>query len=523
MFKTLTKRSLMQPIKNKKSLRIIAIIIASLAFLISLFFNELNLYHLRKDSLELRHNSTIITADDASYLNPAKNFIEKGEFKGNMLGRGAYFLRPPAYSFLIIGLSYISDYQSSITLLKYLQLTLFSISVYLLFFIAIKYIGSIKIAIVIALIYGTTNIASIFLYYTLTEGITPALLIFFIYFLIKAREEKREKNKLIFYYISALIFSFMFITRPFLGVLGIAFPFFIFKDFWKKQKKLWIQLFIIGIISSSGMIFWQIRNYKIAGEFVGLHPIYYAENSQSSFRPTHQAFWNLAKGWGETGSNFHSYMDKFWENTISGNADNSNVENIINSLPNDVTETLGRERFRDMFNNYQSSILYQKYYIENNLAMPNKIPELELKTISQIETLERDFKSKFWFRYYVVSPLKAFKEISFHSNLSLYIFQKTYRGNWLMEALRLFCFSVHSLAFILLIFSLLHKTPMEYKSIFSFALLIYVFYLIFVQRGVEERYTLPILSLVLISFGKTINSIYLWVKKDRLIRIGKIL
>lgn len=484
-----------------------AIIIALLSLISAYAFNELNLHWLRKDAVELRYDETVITADDYSYIRPAQNFLELGEFRSNTVGNGAYLLRSPGYSSLYVATGYFFEKETAVKTVKTIQLLLFSLSIYCLFFIAYNYINSKKIAILITGIYGVSNIASGFLYYTLTEGITPAIVIFFIFFLIKAKNESQQKRKYVFYYLAAVIFSFLFVTRPVLGILGLVFPFFIYVDFWKRKKVFFTQLFLIGFIASSGMTAWQVRNYTITNEIVGLNPIYYPENSQSSFRPTHEALWDLCKGWGEIGANFHSYVGSFWSSAIHGNPSEEDITKIISSFPKEVVDKLGQERLEDMFRDYQLSILNQKYYYENKLPMPIEIPAIEVKTIHQIKALTSDFKHKFWFQYYISSPLKVFKEMAFHSNLSFYIFQKTYRGNLLMEAFRLFCFAIHALAFITLIASPFFKTPIHLKSIFSYALLIYVFYLIFVQRGIEERYTLPILPLVLVSFGYFIKKL----------------
>ncbi|RYM31449.1 hypothetical protein ERX46_16200 [Brumimicrobium glaciale] len=478
-----------------------AILISLLSLISAFAFNELNIHFLKKDSVELRYNETVITADDVSYIRPAQNYLEIGELKNNMVGDGSYFLRPPGYSSLFVFYGSFLEIENAVKAVKTTQLILFALSVYCLFFIAFGYIKSKKIAILITGIYGVTNLASGFLYYTLTEAITPALVIFFVFFLMRAKEENRHKAKLLFYYIAAAIFSFLFITRPVLAILGLAFPFFIYADFWKRKKQFFTQLILVGLIASSGMIVWQVRNYNITNQIVGLNPIYYPENSQSSFRPTHEALWDLCKGWGEIGADFHSYVGPFWSSAIHGNASQEDIDKIISHFPDEVVEKLDRNKIETMFSNYQLSIENQKYYYENRLPMPQEIPEIETKTILQINELTADFKKEFWFQYYISSPIKVFKELAFHSNLSFYIFQKTFRGNFLMEGFRLFAFSIHVLAFVTLIFSLFFKTPIHLKSIFSYALLIYVFFLIFVQRGIEERYSLPILPLVLVSFG----------------------
>ena len=485
----------------------IAIVISLLSLISAFAFNELNIHILKKDGIELRYHETVITADDVSYIRPAQNYLETGELTNNMFGNGSYFLRPPGYSSLFVFYGSFLEMENAVKAVKTSQLLLFSLSIYCLLFIAFGYIKSKKIAILITGIYGITNLASGFLYYTLTEAITPALVIFFVYFLMRAKEENRQKTKLVFYYIAAIIFSFLFITRPVLAILGLVFPFFIYADFWKKKKQFFTQLIFVGLIASSGMIIWQVRNYNITNQIVGLNPIYYPENSQSSFRPTHEALWDLCKGWGEIGAKYHSYVGPFWSSAIHGNASQKDIDKIISHFPKEVAEKLEKDKLEVMFRNYQLSIENQKHYYENKLPMPQEIPEIEIKTIQQINELTANFKKEFWFQYYISSPIKVFKELAFHSNLSFYIFQKTFRGNFLMEGFRLFAFSIHVLAFVTLILSLFFKTQIYLKSIFSYSILIYVFFLIFVQRGIEERYTLPILPLVLVSFGYFILSL----------------
>lgn len=487
-----------------------ALFLAILSFISALIFNEINLNSLKKDGVNLRFNETVKTADDVSYLRPAQNYLETGEFKNNDAGNGSYFLRPPGYSSLYIFFGSFLEMENTVKAVKYIQLLLFGLSAYCLFFISLGFINSKKISILITVIYGVSNLASNFLYYTLTEAITPALVIFFVYFLIQAKAQNRLKTKLILYYISAIVFSFLFITRPVLAILGLAFPFFIYADFWKEKRLFFTQLILLGAIASSGMIFWQVRNYNISNQIVGLNPIYYPENSQSSFRPTHEALWGLCKGWGEIGADFHSYVGPFWISAIRGNASQQDIEKIISHFPNEVVYALEKDKLVEMFKHYQLSIENQKYYYENSLPMPQEIPEIEVKTIQLIKALTSEYKKEFWFQYHVYSPIKVFKELAFHSNLSMYIFQKTFRGNFFMEAFRLFAFSIHVMAFISLIFSPFSKVPIHLKSIFSYALIIYVFYLIYFQRGIEERYSLPVLPLILVSFGYSIK--ILWIK-----------
>lgn len=491
-----------------------ALIIALLSLLSAWSINEINLSALREDGVELRSNETVITADDASYIAPAQNLINSGELKNNLKDKSAYFLRPPGYSYWLI---LHGGVQTSLQLkiLKISQLLLFSLSVYCLFFIAFTYLNSKRFAIITTSIYGVSTIASGFLYYTLTEAITPALMIFFVFGLIAAKQQENIKRKQLIYLLSSLLFAFIFITRPVLGVFALGLLTFILIDFWKTKKQLIITTSAALLIAFTPMIAWQIRNSKIAREYVGLHPVYFNQHSASVFRPTHKALWKLCKGWGETGANFHGYFGEFWNAGIKGDTSLTQRRKMLAHFPSHVVKLLGEKQIDEMLMSYQKSILYQKKFFDNQAPMPLEIPMTEKQTISKIETLVAKYKSNLWFEYYIKSPLKVFKTLAFHSNLSLYVYQKTFRGNLIMEIFRIFAFAIHSCAFTLLILSLFSKRSIEYKSIFSFTLLIYVGYLIFIQRGIEERYTLPVFAMVLLGSAQIVQQFLYKIKKGR--------
>lgn len=496
-------------------MRKIAFIIALLSLLSAWSINEINLSALRKDDVKLRLNETIITADDVSYIAPAQNFLKSGELKNNLNDKSAYFLRPPGYSiWLILHGGVETAFQ--LKLLKFSQLLLFSLSVYCLFFIAFIYLTSKRLAIVTTSIYGISTIASGFLYYTLTEAITPALVIFFVFGLIQAKEQKNIKRKQLFYFLSSLLFAFIFITRPVLGVFALGLFAFLFVDFWSNKKQLIVNLSVASLIAFTPMAIWQIRNTKIADQYVGLHPVYFNQHSASVFRPTHKALWELCKGWGETGANFHSYFGEFWNAGIQGDTSLLQRQKMLAHFPNHVVDLLGEKEIDEMLRSYQSSMLNQKKYFDSKTSMPLEIPEIEKQTISKIEILVSKYKTDAWFEYYVKSPLKVFKTLAFHSNLSLYVYQKTFRGNLIMEALRIFAYAIHVIAFCFLILSLFAKKTIDYKSLFSITILIYVGYLIFIQRGIEERYTLPVFALILISSTQIVQQIFQKIKKGQI-------
>ena len=371
--------------------------------------------------------------------------------------------------------------------------------VFWIFYISQNLFKSKKTPYYIAIIYGVLPFTSGFIYYTLTEGIVPALLLYFIYLLLKADISNVLKIKRLYFLFSALVFAYLLIVRPQIGLFGILIPVFLLKNYFKYGlQKLLMKFVFFVLIAFSFTLIWQIRNYKLAGEYVGIHSIYHKDGN-SIYRPTLEAYWNFVGGWAQEGQTAHSYMVPMWEAAIKGDASQHYIDDALKTFPKKVVSYFGEERLTNVFRGYQATTLTKKKYYELNQAMPTELSEAELSLIKEFDQLTSEFKSKFWVDYYFVSPAKVFKTMAFHSNLSLYIFQETYRGNIIVETLRYFCFALHSLCFIALIISLMIIKQTDWRlgfiNLICFA---YVFYLIFFQRGIEERYTLPILSLLII-------------------------
>lgn len=471
--------------------------ICLLAFASAITVNQLNISKLPSESI--RKGQTVITNDDASYLRPAENFITTGVWKDNSIGTQSYFTRPPGYGILYYTCIKVAGLDNALTLLKTIQLILFSLSVYWIFHISQNLFKSKKTPYYIAILYGIFPFVSSFLYYTLSEGVAPALLLYFIYILFKADKIGVLKTKRIYFLAASLIFAFLLIVRPQLGLFGILLPVFLLKNYLKYgAKKIILTVVTYSLIALSFMLIWQVRNYSLTGKYVGVHSIYY-EDGNSIFRPTLEAYWSFVGGWAQEGQTAYNYLVPMWKAAINGNISEEYTEAAIKTFPEKVTTYFGKERLTNVLKKYQESILYQKQYYDKGISMPNEIPVIELEVIKEFDQLTNEFKSKFWVDYYFISPVKVFKTMAFHSNLSLFIYQNTYRGNILVEGLRYFCFAVHSLCFIMLLISLFILKQTDWRMGFiNLICFTYVFYLCYFQRGIEERYTLPILPLLII-------------------------
>jgi hypothetical protein len=478
-------------VKAKYYLPIVGSIIA---LLVSFLSNELNVSNIKNENASmLRNGITVSTADDVSYIAPAINLVENGILKNNDTGIHSYYERPPGYS-VFIAIFYYFDNCNWQFLVKYSQLFLFATASFLIYMIVFVASCNVKLSFVAQLIFGLSPIFYGFIYYTISEAITPQLVIVFLYFIILYK----KSSKLIFLIFSGIILSIIFSIRPVLVFLAII-PILLILYRYKFSIKTFATILLISTISFSSIIIWGVRNYSISSKIVSLHPIY--EPSQNSvFRPTHRALWNFVKLWGEDGAKFHSYIVPFWENNIDGRYNENEIQIIINSFPHWVIESVGKHNLTNTFQKYAQSIIYQREYYALSLAMPNDIPEIEKDVIKDFENYANIIKIKQPLKCFVVTPLLVFKKIAFHSNLSLYMFQNTYRGNFLVETLRVVYYIFHALMFLNVFFSVLYFRKNSLVFSISTSIILYLLLLMYVQIGVEERYTMPVLPLLYFLF-----------------------
>ena len=479
--------------------------IALLSLFAALFYNELNVKALRSEAperLEPKYN-WVKTADDASYLRPAENYYLHGVWKDNNPGRQSYFLRTPGYGYFRFMLMKIFGLEQSYFYFKFVQLFLFSISVVLLFHIAILLGLPDRYALIIETIYGLSPFAAGFLFYSITEGITPALMIIYVFFLLSGY----RRSKPSYFILAALALAYIGITRPLLLLFGAALPLAIY---WSglhlsAGKKL-VLVLLTGFIALAPISMWAVRSARIAAEYVGIYPIYYPENN-SQFRPTHQAIWEFEKSYGTEGLEFHQCMVPLWKATIAGDTSDIHIDSIMMECPAFVKQTIGEQRLRNSYVHYRQSIVYQRSHYLREIAMPDTIPAIEQQVIRDFQTYTSEINSRHWLWCHVVVPVKLFKSISFHSNLSMYMFQHIYRGRWWMEAMRLAFLILHFLCCLSFIGILFLRGDKLFKILFGIIVGVYFFYLCYIFRGLEERYTLPIMPLILIGLFYVVHSL----------------
>jgi hypothetical protein len=471
----------------------------------AVFWNELNKNNLQHDRKELRQNSTVITNDDYSYLNPFDNLINHGSLYANNLEKYTSIIRPPGYGSIYLFCVLLFGKTKSLFFLFLFQCILFSISVILLYQISEIILKSKTLGLIVAIIYGFLPFSISFLNYSLTEGVTPALLIIYVYFLTKGNIHEETKAR--YYILAAITFSVILIIRPQLGLFIIPLIFLLINDYFSAKDSLTFikRTLLVFFISFSLFSFWEIRNKIVLGHWTELHPIYQNE-IPGLFRLPHQSAWEFFKQWETSGKHFHETLVPFWENTMKLDSSSKNINDFIHRIPNKVLKTIGVNKLVDALQSYQKAIIDQKTYFDSKTIMPSIPLRSEIIASEKFNQLSVSYKSKQILNSYFLTPLKILKSMIFHSNLSLYQFQVSFRGNWVMEFLRFIALIIHSTIYFTLPMAIFFCRKNKLIVSFIIPILMYIFYLTYFQRGIEERYTLVLLPfLILIAFSSFQN------------------
>ena len=415
----------------------------------------------------------IATADEASYFAPAKNYFSTGIWADNSQGISRYFQRPPGYG-LIYGCMLLLFGSSALAGLKIFQILLFFLSIQLLGKCINHFTKSRKLALVASLFYALMPMYSGFMYYTLTEAVSPFLVIWLIY-----SYQLNSKSGLIQLLLATVA---ILLVRPQLLIFPLAL---FLLSALKKEKKRGIVL-LVGCIPFT---IWMIRAATISGEFQGLHPIY-SDTNVSLYRPPHAEMTNLFRIWESDGERFHTTIA-----AIKSAKDSAEMKRVVRTIPRE-------------FQKECEPLFFQFHQLLNDpeYARSKEFKRKENKFISEVQRTRENLISKNRIQYIVITPVKSAKYLLSKSQLNLYLFQAELRGNLLIEGLRILSVLTINLGFFfafLLLFR--HKSLLE--LFMAASLILYLFYLAYFQRLNEERYLTPLLPVLLMVTALGIHNI----------------
>jgi hypothetical protein len=295
-----------------------------------------------------------------------------------------------------------------------------------------------------------------------------------------------------------VLWSLLVLTRPVLVWTGLPMLLAVWTSSSGRIRTRRLLLVLTLGLLPTGL--WWMHNAAAAGGPISLHPVYSA-NTPGLFRPTHQAFWKLAKSWGSRGDQFHRAMVPAYEQALLGQIDSSAAEAFLATAPVGHLSAREQQHVRSLF--LQWAVFNRDRQGPAASGGPDGLVGLqpeEQRIIQGVEEITAHYRGAHPLHVHVVVPLQVLRLMVIHSNLNLYLFQYTYRGHWWMETLRWCCAALHLLLFAALpLLLFIRRVPLPTRAA-AFGALLYLGYLAYVQRGVEERYTLPVLHLAMAMF-----------------------
>ncbi len=461
------------------------LLIALLAFAAAQGWNRWNLAAMRASPeavARVRPGGSVITADDASYLQEVEKLLgHRPDLEQGPASRKP-ILRPPGYGWWYLLPRLLLAPESAIAALVLLQALLFAFSVALLHEALCAQGIAPRIRWPLVVLMAVMPTFQGFLFHTITEGITPALSLIVLCCAVLAGA--RGKDWLV---AGCMAWSLLMVTRPVLAWVGLA----LLPPLWGRSRSVLRAAGLVALCAAPTAGWW-LNNCVRTGHVVSLHPVYKLDDP-GIIRPTHSAFWELAKSWGARGDAFHGVMESAFHAALACDTGSVHAEAFLALAPAGSHTGQQRTELRHAFHDWQR-------FTCSDLAPALDSPEgtipfttpLEHSIIARVSAITDEWRSAHPLHHHVIVPLRVLKQLAAHSNLNLWVFQHTWRGHPAVEAMRWFSAILHAALLAAAALAFLFRVPLPVRLI-SAGCAAYLLYLAYVQRGVEERYTLPVL------------------------------
>ena len=419
------------------------------------------------------------TADDASYLRPAENFAATGTWKDNSTGASSFVQRPPLF-----GIVHLPFYLLFGKLAAFAQSGFF----FLLHGFALfrlpaifQHFTSRKQSLLFSWIYALLPCFWGFLSYQITEALSPSLVIL----LIASIQGKRSSG------IGSVILLFLccWMLRP---VLVLLFPVVLWLLITKRKalvprKHLWN--FVVLVCSLVAVFSWEFRKHAYLGTWGELHPIYHESNA-SLYRPVHASLTNVFRTWETQPEVFHAIAG-----SCTGGDSTYRSLDYLKAYTAERAIPLKPERLYALLRQYTAANQELIPTLSRNERLSETAAEADLRHL--LDQLADSLQSAEPFRYYIQTPFRGAKEQLTKSQLNLELFQVVYRHSWWVAILRWICVLTILCSLLLSVFALFSGDTL--LRWFSAGILLFLFYLFFVQRLNEDRYLIPMLPMIFIT------------------------
>jgi 4-amino-4-deoxy-L-arabinose transferase-like glycosyltransferase len=473
----------------KKYTLIAFLIIVAYAFIL----NEWNIRCIRThnpqnkeiNSRSLVYNAAIYSVDNVWYLPQIKFFLAGKGFTSNPNKVNYGVRRTPVYP-IFYGVHYIIfGEKGSFYFIRFTQILLFAWACIALFVATFNFTKNKKTAIITACLFAFNPTLVSYLYYTITEAVSPALVCFLLYFLSRCFIDNSKKN----WFFLGVIFAIGSLCRT--TIFFFIIPLFIFGIYQNKKSIKLLLTSSLFFIFGAGILFIPntIRNYIVTkGDFVLLEK-YYGD-------PMDYGMPNIElRSWISCWTNPADYSSEVISNTmLIAIAFNSNdtkekiIEKLMSDLPPRATIANKKEDIK---------IAYESLY-DYYLAINKEVDSIELKKLEAISLVKmRELKSVFILhaplQYYIITPLLFFKSIIFQSNAATLALLDNYQKSNIQKTIKIILYLLNVFLFISIIGASFYSR--NYITLYLVCILFIAtnfLYITFIIKCFEVRYLIPV-------------------------------
>ncbi len=439
----------------------------------------------------LVYNSTIYSVDNYWYVHQMKNFINGKGFTIDPNDEKSIVRRTPVYP-IFYGIHYLLlGEEGSFYFIRFTQIALFILATFALLYGVYYFTENKIIAILSAISFGFNPIFITYLYYTITEGISPALVCFLIYFLARCYKFGRKKD----WIFAGLFFAIATLCRPAIIFIAPGIAVLVLYKNKASLKQFILSSVLMAVGASVLYVPHVVRNYMHTKEFILLEK-YYGD-------PMDYGMPNIAlRKWIACWTNPADLSSESISNRmrldIVADVDSIyksiSVENQLDRLPSRAFAADDKATVRAAL-----SCLYDYYYVKLISKNQIQLDSLEKLCLSKITTLKTNYIQKQPLQYYVVTPILFIKSVIFQSNSSTLILVGAKQTNqWLSIVVKgiLLLLNVY---WWFALFGLLFFFR-KYKVLLSITFLNIIglfFYTIVIQKYFEVRYMIPVYPLMI--------------------------
>ena len=470
----------------------------------------------------LNGDATITFLDDEYYITPPENWLAgNGWRRSPGVGRGSLVRRTPGYSLWYLAHRLLLGSNNVFKGLLVSQLLLYILSA-LAFWRSLIYLKIRPLLVTMfVLVFTLTPFFNTYTFYTLTESLVVPILIFLMYFLLRAYYDPNTRSKRNAYLMAGLLWGTALLTRPFTGICLVSVVWVMFYDY-VQQSHNWL-LFIrrgvqVAIVPVLMVGTWTVRNYVATGGDLVILERYSHPETFDVFRPSFNTMFSLYMSAGVSQADFYTYAQPLFSDvTKSGVKRPKIVSGLVNAMPALLRESMGKKRFQDAIEQYQFLLITAYHpYIRKDRPMPVTYGPAELAVVDTFKALHHDLL-RLHPLLKLTGPLSVVKEAVFNSNTSsVYAFQAPFRNAFPLINLPRYVFlALHVGTYVTMLYGIIwfafrKKTKRlgPWPVALAAPSILLILFLSVTVMTTEQRYQLVFLAYLVLFAGLVIDELF---------------